>query len=234
MTTRIHSQNFAQSLSRWSIVVVAISAFACGLAWRNANLLGVGAAILCFILRRAWDRASNETIKRPHHGNRKRDADRSVRVLRENEGDRLTSSQPDPVEELAGHDCPPKSTDSLVDELLAGGRYALMLRPETKQHLTQFQLMRAIRQLDEAMALVPAGRVLIGQLAEMSNSACCQSEIDPKLTQRNLIMVAPIYLDRFSVTNAEYQKFIDAGGYEQLEFWHEESLPALLDFVDQT
>lgn len=234
MTSRTHSPNLAQSVSRWSIVAVAVSVFACGIIWRNANLLGVGAAILCFILRRAWDTASKETPSRSHHGNRKRETDRSARVGRDDENERPDGSERDPVEELAGRDCPPKSTDALVDELLAGGRYALMLRPETKQHLTQFQLMRAIRQLDEAMALVPAGRVLVGQLAEMSSSACGQSEIDPKLTQRNLVMVSPIYLDRFCVTNAEYQEFIDAGGYEQLEFWHEEALPALLDFVDQT
>ena len=56
----------------------------------------------------------------------------------------------------------------------------------------------------------------------------------PKLAARNLVAcVEPIYLDRFCVTNAEYQRFVDAGGYEQLEFWHEEALPALLDFVDQ-
>jgi iron(II)-dependent oxidoreductase len=121
-----------------------------------------------------------------------------------------------------------------VDGLLADGRYALLLRPETKQHLTQFQVLRAIRQLDEAMALVPAGRVLVGQLAELSNSACGQTEIDPKLLQRNLVSVAPVYFDRFCVTNADYQRFVDAGGYEQLEFWHEEALPALLDFVDQS
>jgi iron(II)-dependent oxidoreductase len=230
MTPRIHSPNLVQTVSRWSIAAVAISVFICGFVWRNANLLGVGAVIVCFLLRRAWDGASSGSSNRPH-GNRSGESDRSARVARPNENERPASCESDSVAQLDG---PPKSTEALVDELLAGGRYALMLRPETKQHLTQLQLMRAIRQLDEAMALVPAGRVLIGQLAEMSNSACGQSEIDPKLTQRNLIMVAPIYLDRFSVTNAEYQKFIDAGGYEQLEFWHEESLPALLDFVDQT
>ncbi|HEX5470329.1 MAG TPA: SUMF1/EgtB/PvdO family nonheme iron enzyme [Lacipirellulaceae bacterium] len=128
----------------------------------------------------------------------------------------------------------PHSTDALVDELLANGRYALMLRAETKQHLTQFHIMKAIRQLDEAMALVPAGHVLIGQLAEISSSACGQTEIDPKMARRNLVQVSPIYLDRYCITNAEYQRFVDSRGYEELEFWHEEALPALLDFVDQT
>src|SRR6185295_9387686 len=234
MASRTNSSNLVQSVSRLSIVAVAVSVFICGLVWRNANLLGVGAAILCFILRRAWDGASSETPSRSRHGNRKRESRRSVRGERDDKNECTPGKEQDPAEELAGRDCPPKSTDALVDELLANGRYALMLRPETKQHLSQLQLMRAIRQLDEAMALVPAGRVLVGQLAEMSNSACGQSEIDPKLTRRNLIMVAPIYLDRFCVTNAEYQRFIDAGGYEQLEFWHEEALPALLDFMDQS
>jgi gamma-glutamyl hercynylcysteine S-oxide synthase len=234
MTPRIHSPNLVQTVSRWSIVAVAVSVFVCGIAWRNASLLGVGAAIMCFVLRRVWDNTSHETSNHSQHGGRRRENDRSVRVVRDNENDRPAGSERDPVDELAQRNGQPKSTDALVDELLANGRYALMLRPETKQHLTQFQLMRAIRQLDEAMALVPAGRVLVGQLAEMSNSACGQSEVDPKLTQRNLVMVAPIYLDRFCVTNAEYQKFIDAAGYEELEFWHEEALPALLDFVDQT
>jgi iron(II)-dependent oxidoreductase len=94
--------------------------------------------------------------------------------------------------------------------------------------------MRAIRQLDEAMALVPEGRVLIGQLAEQSNSACGPLDVDPRLAERNLVKVPAAYLDRFCVTNAEYQRFVDEGGYEQLEFWHEEALPALLDFVDQS
>jgi iron(II)-dependent oxidoreductase len=43
-----------------------------------------------------------------------------------------------------------------------------------------------------------------------------------------------VYLDRFTVTNEQYQAFVNGGGYEQLEFWHEEALPALLDFVDQS
>jgi iron(II)-dependent oxidoreductase len=234
MTLRIHSPKFVQTASRWSIVAVAVSVFVCGIVWHNASLLGVGAAIMCFLLRRTGDNASHENSNRRQHGGRKREIDRSVRVVRDDENDRPTDSERDPLDELAQRNGQPKSTDALVDELLANGRYALMLRPETKQHLTQFQLMRAIRQLDEAMALVPAGRVLVGQLAEMSNSACGQSEVDPKLTLRNLVMVAPMYLDRFCITNAEYQKFIDAAGYEQLEFWNEEALPALLDFVDQT
>jgi serine/threonine protein kinase/formylglycine-generating enzyme required for sulfatase activity/dienelactone hydrolase len=31
----------------------------------------------------------------------------------------------------------------------------------------------------------------------------------------------PFYLDRYEVTNGEYQKFVDSGGYEKQEYWQE-------------
>src|SRR4051812_23831173 len=108
MTPRIHSPNFAQHLSRWSIVAVAVSVFACGIVWRNANLLGVGAVILCFVLRRLWDRSPNETANRSHRGNRKRENDRSAHVDTGGESER-PGGEPDSVAELAQRDCPPKS-----------------------------------------------------------------------------------------------------------------------------
>jgi iron(II)-dependent oxidoreductase len=218
-------------LSRWSIAAVAVTVFICGIIWRNAGLLGVGAALLCLMFRRAWTGTLAET---PSH------SQQNSKRAHENHPPRDDAiERPSTDEHVTFNGSPrraraPHSADALVDEMLANGRYALMLRNETKQHLSQLQVMKAIHQLDEAMALVPAGHVLIGQLAELSSSACGQTDIDPKMARRNLIAVAPIYLDRFCVTNAEYQRFVDAGGYEQLEFWHEEALPALLDFVDQT
>lgn len=220
----LHDSKTVRALSRWLIAGVAATVFVCGLLWQNASLLGGGAAVLCLVLRQAWSAIEAEapSARRREHrttpdASQRQNAGELPRVL-----------------ESPQRGGPPTSTDALVDELLANGRYALMLRTETKQHLTQFHVVRAIRQLDEAMALVPAGRVLLGQLAEQSNSACGPSDADPKLAQRNMVSVEPVYLDRFCVTNAEYQRFVDGGGYEQLEFWHEEALPALLDFVDQT
>ncbi len=31
----------------------------------------------------------------------------------------------------------------------------------------------------------------------------------------------PFYVDRYEVTNREYQKFVDSGGYEKKEYWTE-------------
>jgi formylglycine-generating enzyme required for sulfatase activity len=201
--------------TQWLSAAVAATAFLCGLLWQSATLLGGGAVALCIVLRRLNVRSE---IQSP--GKRRSE-------------ERPYSEQP-PVHQRLQQNPSPVSTDALVDELLATRRYALLLRPETKQHLTQLHVVRAIRQLDESMALVPAGRVLLGQLAEQSHQACGPTDTDHKLIERNLVGVEPVYLDRHCVTNEDFQRFVDSGGYEQLEFWHEEALPALLDFVDQT
>ncbi len=227
-----YSSDRASTLSRCSMAALAASVFVGGLVWRSVNLLGIGAATLCFLLRRAWEAAKPDATGSQNSGNRLTAG--TTHRVRSNASERQSVDEDVSSVGSSLQNFAPKSTDALVNELLANGRYALMLRPETKQHLTQFQVMRAIRQLDEAMSLVPAGRVLIGQLAEISNSLSGQSEIDAKLVAHDMVAVEPIYLDRYCVTNAEYQRFVDAGGYERLEFWHEEALPALLDFVDQS
>ena len=118
--------------------------------------------------------------------------------------------------------------------MLAMGRYALLLRPEMNRHLDREHIIRAVRHLDEAMALVPAGRVLLGPLAEQATSSSGAFDANPKMLERFMHRVEALYLDRYAVTNLEFQQFVDAGGYEKLEYWDEEALPALLDFVDET
>jgi iron(II)-dependent oxidoreductase len=217
-------------VARWSIAAVAAVVFLCGLLWQSVTLLGGGAVVLCLVLRRVSDPEEERTPfriearRRSHGGNQSADGEHQQHLVSQTESRLERSVSPGP----------PKTSGALVDDMLDTGRYALLLRPATKQHLTQTDVVRAVRQLDEAMALVPAGRVLLGQLAEQSNSACGAADVDPKLTSRQLVDVPPVYLDRHAVTNEHYQQFVDSGGYEQLELWHEEALPALLDFVDQT
>lgn len=209
-----------------------------GLIYHQAALVGLSAVALCFALRRVGGEAAS--MNESHVANRSRPPAIELPTGGEDKA-RNTPSVAQRAEarnahslERSGSAGAPASTDAFVEALLADDRYALLLRAETKQHLTHAQILRAVRQLDEAMALVPAGRVLLGQLAEQSHSVCGGGDVDPKLALRNLVVVEPVYLDRYCVTNEQFQKFVDAGGYEQLEFWHEESLPALLDFMDQT
>lgn len=227
-----------RAITQWATMGVAATVFLCGVLWQQAALLGLGAVTLCFVLRRVGTEAEQDN--QAHVSNR--GASRAVdRTYGDDERDeegrpatRRNASRNSRWLDGNGLNEVPQSTEGFVEDLLSNGRYALLLRAETKQHLSQSQVLRAVRQLDEAMALVPAGRVLLGQLAEQSHAVCGNGDVDPKLAARNLVSVEPAYLDRYCVTNEQYQKFVDAGGYEQLEFWHEESLPALLDFVDRT
>jgi iron(II)-dependent oxidoreductase len=224
------------SAARWAIAAIAAIVFVSGLWWHNGVLLACGAVILCLVLGRVS--RDEDAAEFTHSRHRQRAPER--RTPRTANAHHATDSTDQGAEaqtrfaSRAAQYGLPNSTDALVDEMIATGRYALLLRPETKRHLTQTHIVRAIRQLDEEMALVPAGRVLLGQLAEQAHSVCGWADIDQRLAERNLVDVAPAYLDRFCVTNEQYQRFVNGGGYEQLEFWLEEALPALLDFVDQT
>jgi iron(II)-dependent oxidoreductase len=124
-------------------------------------------------------------------------------------------------------------TSDLVEAMIRDGRFALLLRPQIVGNLDKEQLKRAIEQLEKAMVLVPSGPVSVGL---PSNELLEDGEAEfggfgPEIAGR-LVMVDPVFLDRYTVTNAEYQRFVDAGGYEQMALWDEEALPALLDFVD--
>jgi len=212
---------------------IAAVVFVCGLWSHNPSLLGVGAVVLVTFLWASWcdmtnefdQRASRTELRRPKPCHSPAPA-----------AEATERPQP-PVTHMPGHAEvveAPKSTEALVNEMLSAGRYALLLRPEMNRHLDREHIVRAVRHLDEAMALVPAGRVLLGPLAEQASSSSGAVDAEPKMLERFMLRISALYLDRHTVTNAEFQQFINAGGYEKLEYWEEEALPALLDFVDET
>jgi iron(II)-dependent oxidoreductase len=219
-------------VSRTTGAIAAI-VFVCGLWSHNSSLLGVGAVVLVTFLWASWcdmtnefDRSSSRSeIRRPKTRHSPEPANAAI------ERTQLPTLRAADQAELVE---PPKNTEALVSEMLSTGRYALLLRPQMNRHLDREHIVRAVRHLDEAMALVPAGRVLLGPLAEQASSSSGAVEAEPKMLERFMLRVEALYLDRHTVTNAEFQQFINADGYETLEYWDEEALPALLDFVDET
>ncbi|MCH7631931.1 MAG: formylglycine-generating enzyme family protein [Planctomycetes bacterium] len=73
------------------------------------------------------------------------------------------------------------------------------------------------------MALVPAGNV---SLPPSISTESTQPDEESS--------VAPFLLDVHCVTNTRFQKFVDAGGYDALEFWPEEIWPHLIELKDLT
>jgi iron(II)-dependent oxidoreductase len=121
-----------------------------------------------------------------------------------------------------------KEDGTLVERMIASNRIALLLRPQIASSLSIGDVQAAQSALDEAMAIVPQGPVAV--------RARCYDSLDdahaPKAER--LVQVEGFFLDRFPVTNREYQQFVSEGGYEQMALWDETIWPAVLGFVDKS
>lgn len=122
--------------------------------------------------------------------------------------------------------------ESLVLQMQEQGRYALLLRPQVAQDLEQQQFESTLEVLQNHMALVPEGTVILGE-AEEPSSVPNAGDTEWHF-RRRAVRVAPYFLDRYPVTNREYFEFVAAGGYEQITYWDTAIWPAVFDFVDQT
>lgn len=118
---------------------------------------------------------------------------------------------------------------ALVEHLLDQRRYALLLRDQIVGNLSDSQRQRALQALDDSMALVPEGDVLLHNWRAESGEY-----EDGEPSGERVVRVEALYIDRHPVTNAEYAEFVAAGGYEQMSLWDPEIWPGVLDFVDQS
>lgn len=113
-----------------------------------------------------------------------------------------------------------------LKRLVQQGRYNVILR-EAHKWATHGEgraaLEKAKRELEQRMALVPAGSVTLSMtLTAQPGTAEEEADVDPFL------------LHVHCVTNQGFQKFVDAGGYDALEFWPEEIWPHLIELKDAT
>ncbi len=124
----------------------------------------------------------------------------------------------------------PAPAENLDDDpmirLCQQGRFNTLLRKKDKwrERKDADKVMRDARnELEGRMALVPAGSVSISQTLSAQPGA---AEDD--------IAVEPFLLDVCAVTNARFQRFVDDGGYDELEYWPEEIWPHLIELKDLT
>jgi len=127
----------------------------------------------------------------------------------------------------------PNDTDALVEEMLAQGRFALLLRPQIARNLGETHFCQAIEALEQTMALVPDGEVVLGRIDEALDDGKLDEE-EIARHQGRVTRVERFFLDRFPVTNQQFYEFVTAGGYQQMALWDESILPAVLDLVDRT
>jgi iron(II)-dependent oxidoreductase len=120
---------------------------------------------------------------------------------------------------------PPDEMDGLVGQMLEQDRYTLLLRPQIAASLNERQFHAAHEALCDQMALVPEGVVVV--------EGWRGDETGEHLSSRS-VRVEAIYLDRYAVSNRQYEQFVEAGGYEDMSFWDAEIWPGVLEFVDRT
>lgn len=117
---------------------------------------------------------------------------------------------------------------ALVDQLLAQGRYCLLLRPQLVGQLSTRQRAQALEALDAEMALAPVGGVEMRGLAFGSETPRAAS------VGSRRVHVEAFYIDRQCVTNREFQAFVDADGYEDMSLWSPDVWPGVVGLVDQS
>ncbi len=130
---------------------------------------------------------------------------------------KVANFQPAPFEKLA---------EDPLKRMFQQGRHAMIARDadEWRSDPNGPSIIDAANnELEQRMALVPAGTVSIPQtLTAGAGGAEDDIHIDPFL------------LDVHTVTNIRFQKFVDAGGYDALEYWPEEIWPHLIELKDLT
>lgn len=89
--------------------------------------------------------------------------------------------------------------------------------------LIESAFQAAVEEIDAHFALVPEGFV---SLAQTIVDAPGLPEVD---VETNAFLLA-----RTCVTNGQFQKFLDNGGYEDLDLWPQDIWPHLIDLKDQT
>jgi len=138
-----------------------------------------------------------------------------------------------PVDVLRRKPIDPTDTISLIENMLLQGRFALLLRPQIAANLNEEQFARALASLEEQMALVPDGEVVLGQADEEPEDENLTEE-EIALRRGRVVRVEHFFLDRYPVSHRQFYEFVAAGGYQQVALWEPSILPAVLDFVDRT
>lgn len=197
----------------WVGVVLAVVCAVLGWWIHNPYCFGGAAVVFCLLLARQGTRSMTpraiETV--------------SSEVLET------------PSDTRPPHD-KPRDTEALVASMLSQNRYALLLRPQLAQRLSEQQVASARGALSNQMALVPGGTVVLSDSEPWNDDLdadCVRRSHDCAATETTLL-VEPAFLDRNAVSNQEYCEFVASGGYTQLALWDQGIWPAVVGFVDRT
>ena len=100
--------------------------------------------------------------------------------------------------------------------LIAQDRYGFVLLKEAIGQITEGDAQTAWQALNAQMALIPAGSVPL----MLCDGSFAISELEA------------FYLDRYAVTNRQFQRFVQSGAYDDLQIWPPEVWPSVARLTD--
>jgi iron(II)-dependent oxidoreductase len=120
------------------------------------------------------------------------------------------------------------SVDDPFQQMLQQGRSALLLRPQIAERLSSSQRAQTQQAFGQMASLVPAGPVFVEgwHCAELDG-------LMETLVASGSHAVDELFLDRYTVTNAQFSTFVKAGGYSQEALWNPSAWPRVGEFVDR-
>ncbi len=106
----------------------------------------------------------------------------------------------------------------MARQLVAEDRYIFVLLKEAADNIAEADAALGWQAIAEKMSLVPTGVVPVVH---------ANGGVGP-------VEISAFFLDRHAVTNRQYQRFVEANGYDALEIWPQEIWPSLMRFVDRS
>lgn len=195
---------------------LSLICFASG--WFSSNLfVCLASGACCLMVVRGW-------CGRYWQARRRRKSTQPMAQDASQEQPAPCAPTPTPRKSATAH--APKTASELIQGFLRDGRWALVLRPELQSKVKQEQKQAAVSKLKENMAPVQAGKVWM--------TTPTKNEVELGAAVGLSADVEDCFIDRFAVTNEQFQRFVDDGGYENPEFWCAESLEARSQFLDTT
>ena len=94
---------------------------------------------------------------------------------------------------------------------------------DIQNQLLEIKLRVAMQQVSDELILLPRGTFIVGSNRDSDNNP-----------QRVHDQQEFVFVDKYLVTNEQFKEFVDAGGYDDPQYWSAEALPYLSVFVDST